>query len=358
MEKTESRNYGIDAMRICSMLMVVQLHVLLRGGILDITDVLSRGGLTEKYMLAWFLETAAICAVNCYALISGYVGVGSKYRLSNLAELWLRVVFYTVGITTLFSIFQPGSVETRMWIKAFFPLCTKYYWYFTAYAGLFLFIPILNIAIERLEKRQIQLLIAGFVVFFSCAPILFGRDIFGTGSGYSAWWLMILYIMGGYIRKYGLFQGRGPGWMFAGYFGMVVLTWAVKMALQAGLLPQREGPSLLSYISPTMLAAGVFLLLGFERLKLPKTACKVIRFLSPMAFSVYVIHVENQIWKYLDKRFAAYVFLPPLKEAAAIVGTVLAIYVICTAIDYFREKLFAALKVRQRLRAWEERLLP
>ena len=354
MEGTGSRNYGIDALRICSMLMVAQLHVLARGGVLEITDVLSKGALTEKYMLAWFLETAAICAVNCYALISGYVGVKGKYRLSNLAELWLRVVFYTVGITTLFAVFQPGSVGREQWMRAVFPLFTGHYWYFTAYAGLFLFIPFLNIGMERLEKRQLQLLIVGVVVTFSLVPTLLGKDIFKLGSGYSVWWLMILYITGGYIRKYGLFQGRGPGWMFAGYLAMVALTWAAKMAEHVGLL----GITLFSYTSPTILAAGVFLLLGFERLQLPTGAEKAIRFLSPMVFSVYLIHVEKQIWMYwLDKRFASYVFLSPLQEAAAIVGTAVAIYMVCSAIDYFREKLFSAVKVRQRLRALEERIL-
>lgn len=75
-----TRNYGIDALRIVSMLMVVTLHVLGHGGVLKIAE-------SEKYWIVWFLEISAYCAVNCYALISGYVGVYSKYKFSNLALL-------------------------------------------------------------------------------------------------------------------------------------------------------------------------------------------------------------------------------------------------------------------------------
>ena len=51
------RNYGIDFLRIITMMMVVTLHVLGHGGVLG---RLERGSL--RYMLAWFLETAAFCS--------------------------------------------------------------------------------------------------------------------------------------------------------------------------------------------------------------------------------------------------------------------------------------------------------
>ncbi|MDE6723424.1 MAG: hypothetical protein K2J55_04430, partial [Eubacterium sp.] len=69
MEKTASkRNYGIDLLRIVCMIMVPVLHVLGHGGLLEGAEILS-----VKYEFVWFLEAAAFCAVNCYALISGYV---------------------------------------------------------------------------------------------------------------------------------------------------------------------------------------------------------------------------------------------------------------------------------------------
>ena len=88
------RNYGIDFLRCFSMFMVVMLHILGHGGILNNA---TSGSL--NYGVAWLLETMAYCAVNCYALISGFVGTKAKYRYTNIVMLWLQVVFYTIIIT-------------------------------------------------------------------------------------------------------------------------------------------------------------------------------------------------------------------------------------------------------------------
>ena len=55
----DGRNYGIDLLKMTSMLMVVFLHLLGGGGILDGLEQLSLG-----YEMMWLLETACYCAVN------------------------------------------------------------------------------------------------------------------------------------------------------------------------------------------------------------------------------------------------------------------------------------------------------
>ena len=75
--------------------------------------------------------------------------------------------------------------------------------FFIFYVALFIFIPLLNIILEKMEKRQLQFCITMILFFFSVIQTLFYSDVFGTNDGYSAMWLMILYLVGGYIRKYG-----------------------------------------------------------------------------------------------------------------------------------------------------------
>ena len=69
----QKRNLGIDLLRIFAMLMVVCLHVLGLGDVLEGAE-----GVPVKHELFWLLEVGSYCAVNCYALISGYVY--SKHR--------------------------------------------------------------------------------------------------------------------------------------------------------------------------------------------------------------------------------------------------------------------------------------
>ena len=86
------RNHGIELLRIFAMLLAAVLHILKKGGVITASE-----GNLAAYSTVWLLEAAAYCAVNCYALISGYVGYSDRpkpLRLARCIELWLQVVFY------------------------------------------------------------------------------------------------------------------------------------------------------------------------------------------------------------------------------------------------------------------------
>ena len=112
----EQRNRGIDLLRMAAMWMVVILHILNKGGVLEAAAPMSAGRETAR-----LLEIAAYCAVNCYGLISGYVGVGHRFRYSGAIALWLRAAFYTLGITAAFALLMPGSVNGDRVLRAFLP---------------------------------------------------------------------------------------------------------------------------------------------------------------------------------------------------------------------------------------------
>lgn len=354
------RNYGIDALRIVSMLMVVTLHVLMKGGVLE-----GSNSLTSQ--IAWFIEIAAYCSVNCYALISGYVGVYSKYKISNLAVLWCRVVFYTVPITLAFRFLIPGSVSNKNLISSFFPIFTEQYWYFTSYAVLFLFIPILNEGLKRLSKRTLRFILISIVIaFFLERAIIkpFWGDVFDLDDGYSAWWLMVLYLIGGYIRKYGLFRKikAHRSILFSALFlASVTITWLSKLVIQTVL----KNPSgavhydrlLIQYQSVTILAAAVFLLLAFENINFHSAIIKIVAFLSPLAFSVYLIH-ENKLLsaRFIMDKFAWLADMPAYIMIPLLLGIVIGIYLLCTAIDLIRHYLFKALKLKERFERLELRI--
>ena len=196
-EKKHEKNYGIEWLRILSMYMVAVLHTLGQGGILG---SFKQGDLS--FSIAWFLETAAFGAVDCFALISGYVGYHSHFRYKKGLRLWFQTFFYTLGITIVFAIFMPEAVTNDQWIAAFFPIMKKQYWYMTAYAGLFILIPILNRAIVNLSGRELLKICIAIFLVFSLIPTLLNETVFGLGGGYSAIWLLLLYICGGFWGKY------------------------------------------------------------------------------------------------------------------------------------------------------------
>ena len=359
----DDRNYGVDALRILAMLMVVVTHILGVGGILDACEPLS-----ARYAAAWFLEAACYCTVNCYALISGYAGIGASYKYSNILLLWLRVVFYTISITALFGIFMPETVGVTSYLKAFFPVMKSPYWYFTAYFCLFFFIPVINKAINSMSKAQVRAVVVAMVFFISVLQTILG-DAFGTAEGSGVLWLMVLYVIGAYIRKFDVMQNLSMGKAFIGYLITTILSWGFKMIADAAplLLGEDNGIGsfiasysgrLIRHISPTLLLSAVFLLLLFSQIRMPVLAKKITAFLSPMAFSVYIIHAHPLIWENLMlTRFRSYSLLPAPVLVIAVLGTSVAIFVGCSFCDMLRVFIFKKLELKQKIEKMEKKYI-
>lgn len=347
MGATRERNWGIDLLRIVSMLMVVVLHVLGQGGVLKSSEPLS-----TSWSIAWLLEIMAYCAVNCYALISGYVGVNSKMKYSNIAYMWLQVAFYTVLISAVFAYLTPEVTKMDV-LKAFFPVSKSYYWYFTAYFAIFFLTPVFNKALNALTTKQMYALGIAIIILFSLIPSHKKTDPFYENNGYSALWLMMLYILGGIINKCEIIKKVRGYVAVIGYFAVIGITWAQKYFIERHnmIVPDdKMKVTLVSYVSPTILLAGVFLLIAFSKIKVAKIPQKLISFFAPLSFSVYLIHVHKYIWKYVMKdRFVQYAEFGVFKMVVYVLLSALAIYLICSLIDFVRDRLFKLFRVRELL---------
>lgn len=343
------REYGIDALRMLSMFMVVVLHMLGNGGILDNAEFLS-----VNFSAVWFMETLAFCAVNCYGLISGYVGFGSKYRISGIVTLWLQVVFYTVGITVLFYFIKPEWVDFERIKMAVFPVMTYQYWYFSAYFGLFFLMPILNTAVENLKKRQIECVLISVVFLFCVLRMGFERDVFSTGDGYSLLWLGVLYLLGAYFKKYqSLKRFSAKVWVMI-YILCAVISWSFKLiALKFEFNIDSE--LLIKYVSPTMLFAAIGLFGAFLNAQ-PKGKLKmVISKISPLTFSVYIIHVHPFVWRVMTYKLTFLVGLPVYKLVLGVILVSAGVFFVSIVIDSVRVYLFNTLKIKKRIMKIEDK---
>lgn len=351
----KERNFGIDLLRIVSMLMVVILHILGQGGVLSNT-----GTLSGQYNTAWFMEIAAYCAVNCYALISGYVGLTAKFKYTNIVYLWLQVTFYTVLIAAITALLLP-EVNRFDVLDALMPVTKSYYWYFTAYFAMFFFIPIFNKGIQALTEKQLLCAAAAIILIFSLIPILRKADLFLEKGGYSAIWLMLLYILGGILRKCDIPNKLNGLLSFFLYLVCIFITWLQKLFVERHNLAAPEtakSATLISYISPTILFAGIFLLIAFSKIKVCSLSKKLISFFAPISFGVYIIHVNKYPWEFLIKnRFALFAGYSVPHLIVAVLGTAAGIYIVCSLIDFLRDRLFALFKVKTLLLKCENKLL-
>ena len=361
------RNYGIDLLRMLSMYMVCMLHTLGRGGIITSTS-----SDPVKNHIAWLFEIAAYCSINCFAMISGYVGVKSRFKYRNILRLWLQALFYTVSITLIFLVIRPSSVSKKDIILAFFPISSKTYWYLSAYTLMFFLIPQMNFILENQGKNIIKTFIWTFFILFSlCSlPILIRGIASPVQSGYSAIWLAYLYIIGGFIRIYGITElfifspinhknktlshyintlfgsqlGRFSVYMVCTLFTYFIYTCGPHIT-KVILGRKISFFSFVDYTSPTTLMAAIALLELFSHLSLDSCST-IIRLASPLAFSVYLIHCQRLFYRLVfEGAFVKVAEFPTFVLPFAIIIIPLIIYISCSLIDFVRLKLFKLLRI-------------
>lgn len=334
----EQRNYGVDLLRIVSMLMIVGLHVIGHGGVLDATHVAY-----VKYGTAWLLEIAFYCAVNCFAIISGYVGVKGSFKIKNIILLWCQVAFYSVMITVVFTI-AGRELDIRQLVQSFFPVLSYQYWYFTAYFALFFLMPLINLFVLNLEKQALVFFSLVFLALFSVLPTFTPLDIFCTASGYSVIWLMVMYFIGACIRIVEPEDIKLSKCIF-GYNILITVTAAVKLGFL--LIDRRDiSNTLVSYTSPTMAGCAILLFLLCYRLKISSKLIKWIKLFSPLSFGVYLIHSHPLVFeKLLKNRFAVYAQKNVFMMVLSIIATIFAIYFLCSLLEWLRIRFFSLLRV-------------
>ncbi len=344
---SKSRNYGIDLLRIFAILGVLFLHILGHGGILK-----SEMGFPQ-FSLVWGLEIFAYPAVNCFVLVSGFVGFKEGRELpkvKNIVSIFFNVLFYSVLIAFIMKELHPDAFGTKQILSAFFPISTKQYWFFTAYAGMFVLSPILNLAVSAADEKTLKIFIFIGLGFFSAYAMisgLFSGDIFYLGAGYSVFWFSLVYLVGASLKKLDGSVKIGRTSCLLGAAISFLITWGAKVFFQylisanssADLVKYRD--LLVSYCSPTVLAFAIFILLFFRGLNIKEGFGKIISFFSSSAFSVYLIHDNKAIREYAIKgRFAEISNNGSIEFLAKFLAIVFGIFIALILIDKIRIFLF------------------
>lgn len=343
------RILGIDIIRIVSMLMILVLHICLQGGILDALTVGS-----AAYGAAWLLESFCYCAVNCYALITGYVMYSAErknFKYSRIIPLWLQVFVWSVLIVILFKVFGHAELTVKDVISAVFPILNSRYWYFTAYFGMFFLIPFFNILIDNIDKKGYICLIATLFSVFSFLPFVIMEDPFITKFGYSTLWLTVLYFAGAFIRRTEQeITVKKRVWT-------VIYILSSVISFISSMLPQLiigesvdTGGSTYAYSSPFTVASAVslFMLLKDIRIK-NRFVTRAVEKAAAVSFGVYLIHVDPLVFNCIFKgMFSGLTELPCFIMIIDIIAYSVLLYAVLGTADYIRLFIFGKLKVKER----------
>ena len=351
----KERNPGIDLVRLISMYNVVLNHFIFHSAGFRKYDKYKRQIIFLHSFTAWHNDG--------FALISGIVGYKTN-KYSSLFYLWLTVLFYSVGIHIYCKKYRKNYYIRRDISVEFFPIIFRRYWYFTAYFGMYLFLPVINKGIAYLMKNELKLVVLSILGIF-----VFWRDyknpqkdVFQLRDGYSVLWLLTLYLTGAYIGKYDVvYSGlKKYFYCFVCIFIFTFISYIYyklyfdELYLGDGYY-QREIVSKLKIMMNERFDALLFVVqsltacLFFKQLYYNKYIAKFICFLGPLAFGIYLIHIHPIM---LDN-FIHHIYDRDPKNLSLQSAMIMMlkkpfkVFWICIFIEYLRNLLFSLLRIRK-----------
>ena len=187
-------------------------------------------------------------------------------------------------------------------------------------------------------------------------------DVFKFNGGTSPIWLLTMYIIGSYIGKYRVDYNGIKKIIYC----LICLFIFISLSLFYNNLQYYELYNINGYykrkmieilkkilienydsILPTIQA--VSLALFFLQIKYNKYLAKIICFIGPLAFAIYLIHVHPIVYNY--EIYNIFNKLPYDLTLISIIESVvyksLLIFVICIAIEYLRHLVFTFLRIRK-----------
>ena len=258
----------------------------------------------------------------------------TNITLKKFLKLVLEVELYTIVIYFAFVLTAYTPLSSVSFIKTLLPITSISDNFTGCYIAFFLCIPFINKLIHSLSEKQHLYLIAivcFIYVFLGTIPKL------GVKMNYVSWFVS-LYFIASYIR---LYPKKIFGFVRFWGFATVSCLFASSVSVIACVwLGTRAGNFMPFYfladsnkIMAVLTSLSAFLF--FKNLKLKSNFINTV---AASCFGVLLIHANSDamrkwLWKDILNNVGAYNSSFLLLHA---VGSVLAIYIICTVIDYLR----------------------
>lgn len=342
----EKRDSGLDFLRILSMIMVTTLHFFNHGGLIN--SALTPGH--YNWYLANIVFSLCYVCVNCFVMLSGYFQCTSKCKLRRIASIWVQAMAYSLGLYIVTALYS-GSFSLTELVKSGLAVTMERYWFVTSYLLMYALSPFLNSAITAMDKRKHFACLCVLLSLFSLlSNLVYINDFAGIQGGYQVVWFCTLYLVAAYIRLYVPVNPKRRARYGAAYVLLCLCICGERFAA-TWLTPYIFGSVKLSsfffsYNSICTAGASIALFLLMRTVEIKSHfLTKVIGFLAPLCFGVYLLHdhpnIRPLLWDWLNP--AATAGAPYMLLYA--VACVSAIFLVGCAVEWFRKQIFRLLQI-------------
>ena len=329
------RDSNLELYRIIVMLLIVAHHYVVNSGLTAADGPIYAAPLSWRSLVLLIFGAWGKTGINCFVLITGYFMCKSQITAKKFAKLLFEVMFYRIAIFAVFWITGYEPFTFAGLIKVIIPVRSIGIDFVKTFLVFYLFIPFLSVLIQHLNERQhIYLMLwCGFTYVF-----------LGTVPGFSVTmnyvsWFSVLFVIASYISLYPkrIFQkSKVWAWMTMGCIIISVLS-----VLACVWLGSRIGSNMAyAFVTDSntflAVATGVCAFMLFKNMRIGYS--RFINSVATSTFGVLLIHAHSDTmrqWLWKDTLDVVGHYHSNIMPFYAI-GSVLAIFIICTIIDQLR----------------------
>ena len=229
---------------------------------------------------------------------------------------------------------------------------------------MYLFLPVINKGIAYLTKSELRNVFMSLIFIYIIEKDIMNPrgDPFRMGSGYSSIWLLICFLMGAYFAKFKYnYHGFKKFICFVLYLNIFYYSTYFCYNISFYSMQNVSGyykTKLMIYLkqifvqrisSLPMILQSISVLLFLTQIKYNKYLAKIITFIGPLTFGVYLIHEHTLIRAFIIRNLFEkdHNNLSLLSVFKLILLRTIKIFTISACIDYLRHILFTLLRIRK-----------
>lgn len=334
-EPNRIRSSNLEFFRIITMFLIVVHHYVVNSGLTLADGPIYSDFMSWKSLFLLILGAWGKTGINCFVLITGYFMCTSQITLKKYLKLISEIMFYRIVIYILFLVSGYEHFSIVGLVKSILPITVVKQNFSGCFLLFYLCIPFMNILLRNMSEKQhiyLLILLSFIYIFFGTVPK------FDVDMNYVSWF-MVIYFIAAYIRMYPkpIFDNV-EFWKWAMIASIFISALSVIACTWLGSILNRNMAYFFVTDSNTFLAVVTALsaFMYFKNLKIRNS--KFINTVAASAFGVLLIHANSDTmrrWLWQDVLHNVEVYDTAYLVPHAILS-VLAIYVVCTCIDYLR----------------------
>ena len=323
------------------MFMILMHHFIVHNGY----DVLKLPLGPERIFFQLVMAGGGKVGVVIFFSISAWFFLDKEQTVkSNLKRVWImerELLFWSLTLVAFYLVFDRTDLGMKLMAKSFTPLSMNVWWYATAYAIFLALLPFLSRGLKALGREYHLALAATVLTIWGLLSFIPGAQSLSDNVFGFIYVFILISAYKWYIKPFTTKQI----WLITGIgLGFFLLYTAASATLS--LMGHDMGIFITgSWRLPVvMVGFGMFLL--FDRITFHS---RVINRIAQSAFAVYLITDYAASEKLLWVRMFNLEDLHQQPWAILLIlGILLAIYAICTLLDFIRQALFAVTIDRRR----------